>query len=270
MTAPLIAPGIDLNTLRPVVDALARAWRDGQPAPAQAWVNQVPDAEHACAVQQLLGESLGWWAPGQMPAVWKSGAGSRTALLKHAGLPTPAVHLLASGEVADLSGRPWFSPVLESEIALRLGHDVSPSQAAELNETGAAALLDAMTVAIEVVDSRWLERGQASTWLQMADGQWHGALVFGPWQACRDLDWAAQACELQVEGQAPVQVRGTHPLGNPLWGLPHWLRHLTRHGATVPAGTVVTTGNWTGAVPMPLGATATACFAGIGAVSVRR
>lgn len=270
MTALLTAPGIDLNALRPVVDALATAWQHGQATPAAPWSDRVPDLEHACAVQQAVGETLGWWAPGHMPAVWKSGAGSRTALLKHAGLPTPAVHRLTVGAVADLAGRPWFSPVLESEIALRLGQDVDPAQAADLDEAGAAALLDAMTVAIEVVDSRWQERAQASTWLQLADGQWHGALALGPWQAFRDLDWAAQPCELLIEGLAPVQVRGTHPLGNPLWGLPHWLRHLTRHGATVPAGTVVTTGNWTGAVPMPAGVTATARFAGIGEVSVRR
>jgi 2-keto-4-pentenoate hydratase len=39
---------------------------------------------------------------------------------------------------------------------------------------------------------------------------------------------------------------GGHSLGNPVAVLPAWLQHLTRLGATVPAGTVVTTGAWGG------------------------
>jgi len=51
---------------------------------------------------------------------------------------------------------------------------------------------------------------------------------------------------------APTERIGTHSLRDPAWVLPQWLRHATRHGATLPAGTVVTTGTWAGVVPLAL------------------
>jgi 2-keto-4-pentenoate hydratase len=254
-----------------LVAALVAAWRGGERPSAQIHTQAVPDAEAAFAIQQAVGEALGWWAPWEMPGVWKSGGPSRSAPMKHAGLPTPAVHQLRAGEVADLRAWPLHAPVLESEIALRLGHSVSLALAATLTPASASALVDAMAVAIEVVDSRWQERAQAPALLQLADGQWHGALLLGPWQPWPATHpWAEQLCELTLDGQTAARCTGTHPLGEPAWLLPVWLRHLTRHGASVPAGTIVTTGNWTGATPWPAGSTARAVFAGLGEVAVRR
>jgi 2-keto-4-pentenoate hydratase len=108
-----------------LVAALVAAWRGGERPSAQIHTQAVPDAEAAFAIQQAVGEALGWWAPWEMPGVWKSGGPSRSAPMKHAGLPTPAVHQLRAGEVADLRAWPLHAPVLESEIALRLGHSVS-------------------------------------------------------------------------------------------------------------------------------------------------
>ena len=57
---------------------------------------------------------------------------------------------------------------------------------------------------------------------------------------------------------------GTHALGDPAWLLPIWLRHATRHGDVVPAGTVVTTGTWAGVVPATQGDAVEVAFEGIG------
>ena len=231
----------------------------------------VPDAETAFAVQHAVGTALGWWGANELPPVWKSGGPSRTAVMKHAGLPTPAVRQArAADETLSLADRPWHGPILESEIALRLGQAVTPAQAATLTPEQARFLVDALAVAVEVVDCRWAERADAPPLLQLADGQWHGALALGPWLPWNPShDWATQSCRLTVAG-AEVHRTGSHPLGEPAWLLPVWLRHLTRHGATVPAGTVVTTGNWTGATPWPADSVADVVFDGLGRLRVGR
>ena len=51
--------------------------------------------------------------------------------------------------------------------------------------------------------------------------------------------------------------------------LPGWLRHATRDGTTVPAGTVVTTGSWCGVLTAQAGNRVVAAFDGIGRAEVR-
>jgi 2-keto-4-pentenoate hydratase len=66
-------------------------------------------------------------------------------------------------------------------------------------------------------------------------------------------------------GSAPArQFQGSHSLGDPAWLLAQWLRHVARNGATVPAGTVVTTGTWCGMLPASPGDLVTVRFDGIG------
>jgi hypothetical protein len=58
------------------------------------------------------------------------------------------------------------------------------------------------------------------------------------------FDWPQQRGSLQVNQHVPLPFNGTHSLADPFWVLPAWLRHATRHGQVVRAGTVVSTGNW--------------------------
>lgn len=135
---------------------------------------------------------------------------------------------------------------IEAEIALRLGAEVHASRVAGLDLDGALALVDAMCVSIEVVDSRWPEGLQAPTWSKPAAVQLHGALVLGDWVPYRAFDWRVQRCEVRIGGAAAQVFQGTHSLVHPGGVLLPWLRHATQHGAVVPAGSVVTTGTWCG------------------------
>lgn len=247
----------DPSTVR-LGQALCQAWRSGQPLSAADHAEVLTEASQAYRVQEAVGEALGWWGPGQVPPVWKSGAGGRLQPFKHAPLPTEAVRGSPGGDdPVDLSDRRWHAPRLEAELALRLGRAVLPEQVDALEPGqplpgGIGAWVDSVAVAIEVVDSRWIERAATPQLLQLADGQWHGALALGEWQPAAALashDWSQQRCELWQGEHRVASVQGTHPLGDPFWLLPIWLRHLTRHGATVPAGTVVTTGNWLAGAP---------------------
>ncbi|CAB5682932.1 2-keto-4-pentenoate hydratase [Delftia tsuruhatensis] len=235
--------------------ALLQARHGGELLDADDWADAVRTSADAAAVQAAMAPALGWrvagreHAPGRVPGYWKSGAPRRDAALAHAPLPEDGVW--ASPSVA--GGVPLHLRGIEAEIALRLGRDVTAETAAALQPGEGLALIDGITAAIEVVDTRWRQHLKAPPLLLAADGLCHGALVLGPWQDAARLlpstqprDWSSQVCRLRV-GAGPEQVfTGTHPLGDPLWPLAGWLQELVRRYGSVPAGTVVTTGTWNG------------------------
>lgn len=247
-----------MSTPTPLIDALAQAWAQGEQLDAADW--QVADEAEAYAVHEGLAAALGW-----PPKYWKSGGGSRQARLTHAPLAPTGVR----AGPADFSDLALYKPGIEAEIALRIGSAVTPQQVAALTIDSAADLVDAMAVSVELVSSRWQQANEAPALLRLADCQSHGALALGPWLPYQARDWAAQACSLQINGGETLRGVGSHPLGDPAWGLLPWLQHLTRHGAEVPAGTVVTTGAWLVVQGLNAGDRATVAFDGLGAVDVQ-
>lgn len=252
------------STIDAVAQALVRARGAHLACPAAEVAGGLAQADEAYAVQQQVAQALGWFdaAP---PRYWKAGGLSRDAVLTHAPLPPRGVWT----SPATAGDWPFHLRGIEAEIALRIGRDVDAASAATLAVDGARALVDAMTVSIEIVDSRWQEALDAPALCKLADLQSHGALVLGEWVPFVARDWAAQACEVRIGARASVVRRGTHSLGDPAWLLPAWLRHATRHGQTVAAGTVVTTGTWVGILEAGEGDLVTAEFPGIGHASVQ-
>lgn len=239
--------------------ALIDARRSGRPAP----LVEVADEAAAYAVQQRVAEALS--LNGTPARHWKSG-GPSLETQTHAPLPDAGVR----AHPADLSAWPFFAPGIEAEVALRLKSAVTPGVAAGLDFNGAPDLVDAVAVTIEIVDSRWADGTASPALAKLADLQSHGSLVIGAWlDYDRRRDWSAQALEVRI-GDGPVQQwRGSHSLGDPVRVLPAWLRHATRGGVTVPAGTVVTAGSWCGLLPAARGDRVEVRFTGLGTVSVR-
>ncbi|NMM81351.1 2-keto-4-pentenoate hydratase [Acidovorax sp. SRB_14] len=246
-----------------LTQALAGAWQTGHTTSARPWGGALADAAAAYGVQDALAQAMGWFAAGPVRH-WKSGGPNRQAVLTHAPLPPAGVRT----SPAVYSDMQFHTIGIEAEIALRLGQAVSPAQAVALMPDAAGSLVDAMAVSIEIVDSRWTEGGDAPALLRLADLQSHGALVLGEWVPYAMRDWAAQRCVARIGTREPVLRTGTHPLGDPAWLLPTWLRHLTRSGQTVPAGTVVTTGSWVGLLPAQRGEVVVAEFEGVGSASL--
>lgn len=239
-----------------VTAALLQARRSLTPADDSAL--SLASADEAYRVQAELGRALNWFAGG-VAQCWKSGGASRQAVMSHAPLPDAGVW--ASPAQAD--AWPFRLRFIEAEIALRLGCDVDAALAATLDAARAAALVDAMSVSIEVVDSRWQRGFQADALLRLADLQSHGALVLGGWVPYAARDWAAQTCRVQIGAQAR-QYTGTHSCGDPAWVLPAWLRHATAGGQVLAAGAVVSTGTWCGVLPAQPGDHVSVVFDGIG------
>lgn len=248
--------------IQAVAAALIAARQDRRPADDTALADLLTSADEAYAVQALVAQTLP--GTGRAPA-WKSGGPSRSAPLTHARLPDAGV---------------WASPaatgsfhfhlrLIEAEIALKLGEAVTPAQAATLTAESASARVEAMAVSIEVVDSRWQHGTQAAPLLKLADLQSHGALVLGDWVPWVPRNWTRQVCRVAIGSQPERLFTGTHSLGDPAWLLPQWLRHATREGQPVPAGTVVTTGTWCGMLPAAAGDRVSARFDGVGGATVQ-
>lgn len=246
-----------------VAEALAAAHREHRTIAAAPFEPALQEAEQAYAVQEAVARTLGWFDR-PVPQHWKSGGPSRTGTLTHAALPPQ--HVWSSP--ADARSMHFNWRFIEAEVAVRLARDVTPADAQAFRAEGTAQWLDGMTVSIEIVDSRWENRA-ASALLKLADLQSHGALVLGAWKPFAARDWSQQACTVQVGNAAPQSFRGTHSLGDPVWLLPTWLRHVTRHGATVPKGTIVTTGTWCGMLEAKAGDQVKAVFDGIGEAEVQ-
>jgi 2-keto-4-pentenoate hydratase len=246
------------------VQALLQARRSHQTT-AAAEV-PLPDAASAYAVQAGVAQALGWFGDA-VPRYWKSGGPSRDAVLTHA--PLPPAGVWASPADARERSWPFHFRGIEAELALRLARDVDAALAATLDAAGASALVDAMCVSIELVDSRWTEGRNAPPLAKLADLQSHGALVLGAWAPFARRDWTTQTCVLTI-GAAPAQTfHGTHSLGDPAFVLPAWLRHATRDGAVLPVGTIVTTGTWCGLPLAAAGDRVVVEFPGIGRAEVQ-
>ncbi|TWO70889.1 2-keto-4-pentenoate hydratase [Caenimonas sedimenti] len=249
-----------MNGTEQVTAALLRARRERQPVSAASLGDLLPDARAAYAVQSAVA------AQGRLDAHrhWKSG-GPTLATVTHAALPAAGVRI----SPADLRDLHFNWRGIEAEIALRLARDIGHAEAEMLGDDAAASLIDAMAVSIEVVDSRWAEGRQAPALFKLADLQSHGALVLGAWVPYAGRDWARQTCVVRI-GAAPAQsFQGSHALVDPGSHLASWLRHATRDGTVVPAGTVVTTGTWCGLLMAQPGDLVHAVFEGIGEASAQ-
>jgi 2-keto-4-pentenoate hydratase len=222
------------------------------------------DLDTAYAVQVHVGRALRWFDG--VPRHWKSGGASRTVLQTHAPLPPAGVW----ASPADAQAWPFHWRGIEAEVALRLGRDVNAETAATLDLDGARALVDAMAVAIEIVDSRWVDGQQAPPLARLADLQSHGALVLGAWVPFdAQRDWSQQRCTVAIGLASPQVFTGTHAMADPAFVLPAWLRHATRDGGSLPAGTVVTTGTWCGLPLAACGELVQVVFDGIGQARVQ-
>lgn len=251
-----------MTHLQPLSEALLHA-RSGQAArlDASAWQGVVTTPELAYAVQDEVLQGLGLST--RAPA-WKSGGPSRDQPLTHAALPPAG--LLKDGDSA--AHLPLMMRGIEAEIALKLGRLVTRSMAATLTHDAAVGLVESMAAAVEIVDTRWAQGVHVDPLLKLADHQAHGALVLGTFVPWRKIDWRSQTGSVRI-GTQEQRFVGSLSLVDPSWLLPTWLRHATRHGAEVPAGTVVTTGTWCGLLRGASGDEVTVAFEGLGRVRVR-
>lgn len=227
-----------------------RCWKDGEVITALPDALRPDDRTDGYAIQAHY-EAMS----GQPVFGWKIAATSEAGQ-KHIGVDGPiAGRLLAEHVFEDGAELPLGHnrmAVAEAEFAYRMARDLAPRESAyTVAEVMAAAA--SLHPAIEIPDSRFQPFEQAGAAQLIADNACTHDFVIGKpmpglW---RDIDLAVHPVTATVEGKVTHRGIGANVLGDPRIALTWIANELSRHGMTLGAGHVVTTG--TCAVPLPVG-----------------
>jgi 2-keto-4-pentenoate hydratase len=154
---------------------------------------------------------------------------------------------------------------IEGELALRLGRDLPPrDKPYDRAEVVAGATLHP---AVEIVDSRFPDPRQLTRPVMLADNYGNGGLVYGAavpdWQA-RDL--AATKMTITADGR-PFADSSTGVRRDPAAALVEFA-NLMRSRGGAKAGSIITTGSWTGLEFTRHGARIVADFGPLGRIEI--
>jgi 2-keto-4-pentenoate hydratase len=199
------------------------------------------DAEAAYAIQHevlsLTGARIG---------AWKVGARAPGALATAAPIDAELVH----ASPARIAHSAFFRTLIELEIAFRFAYTLPP-RAEAYSRSEVFAALGSMSVALEVVDSRFAQWPNLATLAQLADAQNNGALIVGkmePYEVIAPgFDFLSPPLELTVDGVSIVPASAGNPAGDPRELLVWFVNHCSAHGHAVQPFWTVTTGTYTGA-----------------------
>ncbi len=236
------------------------------------WLAELPDAlsprtlEEAYAIQDATAA-----ASGRIHRGWKVGCTSpQTQALF--GVDQPIVgHVFAdrlfAGPAAVTSFRPDM-PLVEAEFAFTMAHDLPP-RASGHDAAAVLAAVGALHLAIEVVESRFIDWRTPRLLPSIADNASHGALVLGePMTDWRDIDLPSIEVTLRAAGEIVARGEGRRVLGDPRHVLVWLCEFLSRRHIGMRAGEVVTTGTCIGAPVVPVGTPVVAEFGGLGRIEI--
>jgi 2-keto-4-pentenoate hydratase len=217
------------------------------------------DTAAAYAVQETILRRLGLAIAG-----WKAGASSATAepqagpLLTDRVKPSPARFALL----------PNALHTVEAELAFSFAHDL-PARDAAYSEAEIWDAVAAMHVAIEVLESSFVDRRKVPEYAPLADLQNNGAFCYGPpisdW---RGFDVLKPQAVLLIDGKEIRRAKAGTPGGHPRRLLTWLANHAAQRGHPLKKGDIVTTGSHTGMYDAPPGSHVTARFEGIGEASL--
>lgn len=227
------------------------------------------DVVEAQSVDDRVAARTGWPVLG-----WKIGCTSEHAQ-KLLGSPGPFAGRVYSvfDSGVELSGDQLCSePHLEGEFAFTLGRDLEPAgpESAHDRQTVLAAVTD-VRPAIEVVGGRYSRFIGMPLPLLIADAGSNTHLILGePAEGVELGDLRSAGAEMRIDGSVAGRGTGADVLGDPVEALVWLANHLSDRNIGLGEGQTVTTGTATQVTHLPIGATATAVFDGIGSVSVTR
>ena len=234
-----------------------RPFTDTHPGLDERWGYDVQDLDRADRLavgEKLVGAKLGL----------TSRAKQRTM-----GVAQPIVGFLTDAMVLGTSGGEHVpagtaQPRVEPEIAFLLRRDLDRP----LTPWTAEQAVDAVAVALEVIDSRYAAFGFRLPDV-LADNTSAASFMVGAWTLPRQAgDLAAAGCVFSVDGAVTQTAAGAAILGHPLRALVHLSEHLASRGEGLAAGSIVLAGALTDAVPIRPGSAHRAEIRGLGAVEL--
>ena len=216
---------------------------DAEPTLDEAWGYAVQDVLRARRIalgERVIGRKLGL----------TSEAKQRRMQVDRpiVGFLTDALPLEPAGVGRAIGG--WIQPRIEPEILFVVGRELDEP----LTREDAAAAVAAVTVAAEVIDSRFVDYRFRLPDV-VADNTSAAGVLVGPTLHSPDAvgDLAALRCSVEVDEEVVHEATGAAILGDPLEALVHLSHHLARRGETLPAGSLVLAGALTDAVPLERG-----------------
>ncbi len=160
--------------------------------------------------------------------------------------------------------------VAEAEFAFRMGEDLAPRER-EYGVDEVMAAVETLFLAIEVPNSRFSDFCAVGEAQLIADNACADQFVLGPeaHASWRDIDLAAHEVTGTVAGKTVHEGRGANVLGDPRIALAWIANELSRHGMTLRADEIVTTGTCVVPLPIAPGDTVTADYGALGTMTVR-
>ena len=203
---------------------------------------------------------------------WKIAATSEAGQ-KHINVDGPiAGRLLAERVIADggtFAIGDSFMRLAEMEFAFRMARDFPP-RAVPHTQDEVMAGVASLHPAIELPDTRYTDVTQAGVAQLVADNACAHKFVLGPTTAMdwRRIDLAAHPVQAFIGDRNAGEGVGANVLGDPRIALTWLVGELSRHGLTLKAGEVVTTGTCVKPVPIAAGDQVLGDFGPLGRVQV--
>ncbi len=219
-----------------LVNLLGRAYQSKATVTLPAALEPV-DLQAAFAVQQRLLQHCGLATGG-----WKIGAKSPDGPIQ--GAPLPQTRIYSSAATIARCDYPVLG--LELEVYFVLDRDFGP-QDRPVPEREVLAGIAAFGAAIEIVSSRISGWPDAPKLSQLADLQNNGALIVGSSVDYRsDFPFAAPQLAFSLGGVTLAAGAAHNPAGDPRRLLSWLVNHCRVSGLSLPAGSIITTGSYTG------------------------
>lgn len=216
-------------------------------------------AAEAYQVQEAVLRRLGLAIAG-----WKVGAATPTALPQAA----PILVDRCQASPARFALLPNALRTVEAELSFRIARDLPP-RAAPYSETEIWDAIESLHVAIEVLESSFVDRSSVPEYAPLADLQNNAALCYGSaLQDWRGIDVARPSAMLLIDGKEIRRGSSGTPGGHPRRLLAWLADHASQRGHPLKRGDIITTGSHTGMVDAPASAHVTARFDGIGEASL--
>jgi 2-keto-4-pentenoate hydratase len=250
---------------RAASDLLYRHWQDQTRIDALPEDLRPADRAEGYRVQAFIEEHT------QKPLFgWKIAATS-IAGQAHINVDGPlAGRLLAERVIADGGDCPLgnnLMQVAEMEFAFRMAEDLPPRPAPYTQEE-VMARVASLHPAIEIPDSRFHDFTLVGSAQLVADNACAHRFVLGAAADWRGIDLAAHQVRAFKGDAVAGEGSGANVLGDPRIALTWLTNELSRHGLTLKAGEVVTTGTCVKPVEIAVGDRIEGDFGPLGRVSV--
>jgi 2-keto-4-pentenoate hydratase len=255
------------NTRR-AAQLLVKARRDREMLADMSQCVRPTDALSALAVQDEVSELL--VAAGEQIKGWKCASPTGEKIVV-APIYATGIHQQGGGsEALEIVARRGTATVqVEPELAIVLGCDL-PVRGATYSETEIDAAVSGVSLALEIIASRYRDPAKVTFPELLADGLLNSGLVLSRPLSCPVQSIPASfEVRVVVAGESAVCHVGAHPETNVLRPLYWMVNFLRQRGVALRAGQVVITGSYAGVLCLPVGRTVRVEYGALGALCVR-